>query len=243
MSEEIEYTQLTDDMVPEQWTALIYGQSGVQKTRLAAQWPDPLFLSCERGKYGGLISAKEFHPKQIKITTYEQYVSLISRLRKDAEVGKYKTLVLDSMTAFQETIMRQILDSAGKEIPRYEDWNLLSARVRKVINTLANFHSHFVMIATEQITKDEITGKVIGAPNVPGKLAMALPPAVDLCLHMGQRSKWNEQGKKETLTFIQTAGDDLWQAKDCSGTLPPEIIIKQGESVFAPLSHLFKEEK
>ncbi len=221
-----EYKTLTPDTPINQYVALFYGASGTQKTRTAAQWPDPLFLSCERGEHGGLIAAREFHPKQIRVESYPQLITLLPQLQRDGGT-KFKTIVLDSITYFQKLTMAQVLVSSGREIAQIADWGLSSERLRTIINTLSNIKAHFIIIATEQMVRDEISGKIMGLPNVPGKLAHELPAGVDLCLRFHTRGSLDNEGKSTTKFYIQSAGDDTWVAKDCSGLLPNSMMTEE----------------
>jgi len=232
------FITLSPDEIVKQWVCLFYGGSGTQKTRTAAQWPNPMFLSCERGQYGGLLSAREFSPKQVVIKSWDEYLAVLPKLQAGAGVD-FNTLVLDSATAMQQFIMRDILSAAYREIPQYEDWNLNANRMRTLINTLSNLNCHLIMIATEQITQDGYSKEIKGLPNLPGKLAAELPPATDLCLHFSARSQFTADGKQETIFLMHSVPTSMWAGKDCSGFLPAEMATKTGESTFKHLEKLF----
>jgi hypothetical protein len=220
-----------------QYIFLVYGGSGTGKTRLAAQFPDPLFLSCDTGVMGGLLSGVQFTPKQVRLNTYQQLLALYPRLEAGANKD-FKTLVLDSLTSFNQMVVRDIVAPTMRETPRFDDWNLAVARMRNVINKLASFGTHLIFTATEQIVKDELQGKTNGLPNLPGKLAQEAPAGVDIVLHLYVKSGYGTDGKKKVTYCAATTPDDTWYAKDRSGTLAPEIVLPP-TGAFEVFKHLF----
>jgi len=233
--EEEKYDILDEETSLAQVTILLYGQSGVGKTFLAAQTPGPLFLTCDTGQYGGVLSARQFKPKYVKISSYSQFQCLLPFLEKDA--GKeFKTLILDSSTSFQKIIMKSILSLTSREIARFEDWNLCVERMRTAVNFLGALNSHLIITATEQLIRDELLGKLIGGPNLPGKLAQELPAAVDIALHLYTRTGFDKSGRKTVTYLMSSAPDEIWVGKDRTGTLPVECPTS-----FEILKPLFKE--
>lgn len=219
---------------------LLYGQSGVGKTRFAAQLPAPvLFLSCDTGVLGGLTSALQFKPLQIRISTFQQLQQILPIVEKDA--GQvFRTIVVDSLTSLQRIVMASILQVTGREIARFEDWNLCVERIRNIVNKVGSFNCNVVFTCTEQLVKDEVLGKVMILPNLPGRLAQELPAAVDIVLYLFTRTGYNSQGKKEVKYVAMSTPDEMRVAKDRTCMLPKE---GEHEEFLTVLNKHNKEEK
>jgi len=238
------YFQEVSKETVEQYIFLLYGGSGSGKTTLAAMFPNVLFISVDAGAMGGLLSAVsqiEGSIKQVKLNSYQQLIGLYSHLERDAR-KVFNTIVLDSLTSLNQLVIRDILSLTAKETPVFADWNLAVARMRNTINKLASFGCHLVFTATEQIQKDELVGRMMGLPNLPGKLAQEAPAGVDIVIRTHTRSGYDSKTMKRKVTYVgSTAPDDIWYAKDRSATLPPELVLsdEEGKPTFKALQHLF----
>lgn len=239
------YFQEVTKKTVEQYIFLIYGGSGSGKTVLSSMFPNPLFISVDTGVMGGLLSAVSYTTtpiKQIRLTAYNQLTSLLPLLERDAK-KVFSTLIIDSLTSFNALVVRDILALSAKETAVFADWNLAVARMRNMINKLASLGSHLIFTATEQIQKDEILGKTMGLPNLPGKLAQEAPAGVDIVIRTHTRSGYDAKTMKRKVTYIgSTAPDDIWYAKDRSATLSPELVLsdEEGKPTFKALEHLFQ---
>lgn len=222
------WTTLTNDGTQwQQRTVLIYGSSGVGKTHLAAQFPDPLLLSCDPGTLGGALSATKFGVKHLKVNSYSEILNLLPTLKANAGV-EFKTIVVDSITYLGKLVLRHILQSVQREIPRFEEWNLNYTRTAMLINNLSELNCHVVFTAIDKVDKDEVTGKMMGGPELPGKLSKELPQAVDICTRLLTTTGYDNQGKLQVKYKFRTVPDDIYFAKDRTQLLP-----KEGESDFA----------
>lgn len=204
----------------QQRTFLFYGPSGVGKTRLSSMFPNPLILSCDPGMLGGAASAKD-GVKQMKVANYDQLMSVFPTLQQYAGT-EFNTLVVDSITYLGKLTMAHILKSVGREIPRFDEFNLNYARVARVINMFSDLRCHIIFTAIDKIDKDEVTGKMYGGPDLVGKLSKELPQAVDTCCRLFVTTGYNNQGKLETKYRFRSVPDDMYIAKDRHSILPSE---------------------
>lgn len=215
---------------------LFYGPSGVGKTYLAAQFPDPLILSFDPGLLGGALSAAKFSPKQMKIDSYEQLMDGIPSLEEYA--GKeFKTLVVDSASYLSRLVMRHILLKSGVEIPKFEQWNLLAERMRKLCLTLTDLDCHVIFNAVDTLQKNEVTGDIYIGPDLPGKLAKELPQYCDVVAKLKVISELKAVKGKAVRSPSYTytiVSDGTYVAKDRTGLLDTE-----GPSTYESFEVLF----
>ena len=245
---EVPWKEIDEKSMHTATTFLFYGGAGSGKTYLLGQFPNPLILACDPGPTGGARSAllswerlpegeRGTRPKIAKIFSYDQLNSLLPKL--EAFAGKsegFTTLAVDSLSYLQRIIMQDVMRKSGRETPQFADWGLSQERLRNLISKFADFKCFTVLTATEQIQKDEIIGKLIGSPNLPGKLAIELPQACDVVCRLFVVSSLTPQGKVVKYKFSSTP-DDIWVARDRTGTLPIE-----GDTNINSFKHLLKLE-
>jgi hypothetical protein len=80
---------------------LLYGPSGIAKTTTAAQAPNPIFICTEDGLGLNQVDAFEPYP-----TTWAEVIDQMGALFK--EKHEYKTFVLDSLSALEPLIWKQV---------------------------------------------------------------------------------------------------------------------------------------
>lgn len=226
----------------QQRTILTYGPSGVGKTRLAAQFPEPLLLSFDPGTMGGSTSATNFGVKQMKVTNYNEIINLLPTLKQYAGT-EFKTLVVDSVTYLGKLVMANILQAANREIPRFEEWGLNYTRTARLINNFSELPCHIVFTAIDKMDKDEVTGKISFGPSLPGQLQKELPQAVDICMRLFTTTGYDQQGKLKVTYKYRTVPDDTWIGKDRTQLLPAEGIVPETDALNTLLKPLFLPEE
>ena len=81
--------------------ALIYGESGVGKTKLAATAPTPLILNAE----GGLLSLAGDNLDSVDITTVDDIMEIYQFLTESEDAKKYETIIIDSISEVAEVYL------------------------------------------------------------------------------------------------------------------------------------------
>lgn len=225
----------TNPGVVDQEIFLLYGESGVGKSLLLAQFPDILVLGCDPGDKGGMPrTALPYNPKMIKINSYQEIQNLLPVLKENAGVA-YKALGIDSVSFLQKMVMDNILVMVGREIPRFDEWNLNAERMRKLLARICEIPVPIIFTALPGTVKDEVTGKITGGPDLPGKLAGELARYCGVVARLFVRSSYDKNGKLIPQYRYTVVGDDTWYAKDRTGLVNPE-----GETSFEAFKAIFK---
>jgi hypothetical protein len=243
---EFPWVTLEEDKEEEfQRVMLFYGRSGVGKTKLAAQfWVNdlpPLILGFDPGELGGSLSALEYKPLHMKVNNYEYLMDGLFPMLKEHAGKKFGCVVVDSASYMARMVMASILRKINKEIPRFEEWNLLAERMRKICVTFTELPCHVIFTAVDVIQKDEITGGLFGGPDLPGKLAKELPQHCDVIAKLEVNSELKMEGKKAVRVGVYTytvVGDATYVAKDRTG-----LLEATGPTEFESFKVLFKNPK
>ncbi len=187
---------------------MIYGNSGVGKTRLCASAPAPIILSAE----SGLLSLRRFNLPFININSskdlIEAYTFLISNGGK-----QFQTICLDSVSEIAEVCLIEAKKATKDGRKAYGDTQeILIDIFRKFRDIPAK---HIIFLAKQEFTIDGLTNTKFNAPSFPGnKLAQAAPYFFD---EVWQLTRWNtEHGPQWGL---RTQPDGQNAAKDRSGVL------------------------
>tara|TARA_R110002167_G_scaffold180152_2_gene380328 strand:+ start:1711 stop:2487 length:777 start_codon:yes stop_codon:yes gene_type:complete len=89
----------------------ICGDSGLGKTSLAATFPNPIVIRAEDGLQGVPAAIR---PDALPVvTSLEQLIEQMTALYK--EEHKYKTIIIDSVTALERIFMQNVIDSDPKK--------------------------------------------------------------------------------------------------------------------------------
>lgn len=188
---------------------LVYGKAGYGKTTLAATCPAPLILSAE----SGLLSLRQYQIPVIQITNVDQLVEVLDWLTRAPEATQYQTVFMDSITEIAEVV----LANAKKQVkdPRQAYGEL----IEKMAMTIRAYRDlsgkHVVMVAKQELQKDD-NGIAINGPSMPGsKLGPALPYMFDEVFRIGV----GKTPEGVSYRFLQTEPDFQYDAKDRSGAL------------------------
>lgn len=199
---------------------LVYGPSGIGKTRLCATAPAPLIVSAE----AGLLSLRNNEVPVALVRNIDELTEIYSWAANSKEAWAFSTICLDSLTEIAEVF----LASAKRTVkdPRQAYGEMLE----KMLVLVKAFRDlpgrNIYMSAKQEWTKDEATGICRYQPMMPGqKLGPQLPYLFDEVFRMGL----NKTAAGQEFTFLQTKGDLQYDAKDRSGALdplePPDLSV------------------
>ena len=188
---------------------LVYGASGVGKTRLLASAPKPIIISAEKG----LLSLRHFSLPFIEIKNIEQlneaYTYLIG-----PKGQQFHTICLDSVSEIAEVCLSDAKKSNRDMRKAYGDIQ------DDILDLFRKFRDipfkHVVFLAKQEYINDGLTGGKYWAPSFPGnKLAQAAPYFMD---EVFQLIRWKDNEGKP-YWGLRTQPDNQNTAKDRSGIL------------------------
>ncbi len=152
LSQIIPVSEIEDDWIK----FLCYGQNRVGKTTLACEFPKPLLLvAFEPNKTGGAKSVKRVPGvSYLRVGDSLKAMELSKRLREES--GRFKTVVLDSVTSYQDIILKEILDLP--ELPEQLNWGMVSRdqyrerseKTREALRPFLSLECHVVANAKER---------------------------------------------------------------------------------------------
>lgn len=151
---------------------LVYGDSGVGKTVLAGTSPNALFLATEHG----VISAKRqgSKAKVWKCDSWDDIEAAYRWLLSNPDHG-FDWVVIDSLTEFQQHLLRWILDRAVKEnasrdpdIPAIQDHQKWQNMYKRFVRQFNDLPVNMLYTATSFRKSDE-EGDDLILPDILGK--------------------------------------------------------------------------
>ena len=202
---------------------LIIGEPGSGKTRLAATWPEPLFLDSEFGAGSTGANRMLVRPgpealpildgtlKKLSNARYEDGALWIQIEDEDIPV---RTLVIDSIDAFQQGEKQRIMKENRRTTMQMQDWGTLLDRMTPIMHTWSGLPIHVVVIAhVKESSPDDSSMGQVGLA-VQGGFKDAMPRWFDYILHLRGRDRENR------MVFTQpvVVSNVKYLAKDRHGT-------------------------
>jgi len=181
------------------------GESGTGKSIFASTFPTPGFVF-DFGKEILSYRGKDFDYEQYELTPqgWSKFERDFIQIRKDITERKYKTVIIDNLTALTDLCMEKALQLDPKRSatngPLWQVHysmvkNLMEGKLRQMLNLNCNL----VFIAHLTTINDD-NGAVIGVePNLTGKLSGDVPAYFDEVYY-----HFTRKVKDETKFLIQT---------------------------------------
>lgn len=194
---------------------VVYGESGIGKTRLSETAPNPVIISSEKK----LISLQNF---KIPVILVENHIDLLEAydfLTTNSKAKGFQTIVLDSISDIAEAVLDYFKKNPkdGNTHPQAAYGSLADELLPliKKFRDIPNRNVYF--IAKAKRMKDDYTGITSWMPSMPGQqLGPGLPYLFDFVFAM--RAGETDDGKK--YRYLQTTADIQWLAKGIE-TLDP----------------------
>ena len=186
---------------------LVYGRSGIGKTRLMATLPQPIIISAE----GGLLSLRNERIPAIEIKNLDDLNKAHDYLTGPAGAN-YFSIGVDSISEIAEKVLSNA--KAGTKDGR-QAYGILADQMWETIRALRDIKGKQVfMTAKAEYVKDQ-DGVTRWGPSMPGKqLTQGLAYYFDEVFHLGRY-----RGAGGEFVALQTNADLQYEAKDRSGSL------------------------
>ncbi len=224
------------------FNAIIFGDSGVGKTRLcgsASLVPEMspiLVLDIE----GGVTSLRHLYPDVavIRIIRFEQLKQIYDALF-DGNHG-FKTVIIDSLTEVQKFGMYDVMARAIKkdgdrdpDLPGIGEWGKNTEQMRRFVRAfrdLPNVNTIFTALRMDD--RNPRSGVTTTLPSLSGKLAKEVSALVDEVLYYYIK---NVSGKY--LRLLLTTKTEEIVAKDRSDNLPAIVQEPDMQTLYDYITH------
>jgi len=170
---------------------LIYGKSGVGKTRLAASasqvesMSPVLLIDVE----GGTFSIRDVYPSVdvLRVRDWDEMQEVYNELYDGSH--RYKTVILDSLTEIQKFSMINIMidllkdprnNDRDPDIPSIREWGKNIEQIRKMVRAFRDLPISTIFTALVVEDKNVKTGAVEKKPSLSGKLSGEVAGFLDI---------------------------------------------------------------
>lgn len=166
---------LKDRKPADKFHGLIYSDSGAGKTRLAGEFPTPLFLDFDFGLetlVGQDIEYEEWYIRAGEKGWKEQWQNLLDTVDTFSENPTHETLVVDSLTTACDVAAASVLGKSGRAAStgtQFQDYSAIYSELTKLIVKLRRVPVNMILTAHEETVRDELTMKLSVRPLVIGK--------------------------------------------------------------------------
>lgn len=202
---------------------LLYGSMGSGKTTMAVETArGPVLLhsfdpggsdSIDRKLLdsGKVLVDRRFEvedPKNPKM--FELWNTEFVRLLNGGFFSAIGTYVLDSATTWGQAAMNVVLKKAGRAagVPQQNDYLPQMTMMENALKVILSLPCDVVFTAHEKADKDDVTGKIMCAPLLTGKLTQRIPLLFNEIYHLSAK-----ETSKETKFLAQTQGCSTYMAR------------------------------
>lgn len=191
---------------------LVYSRAGIGKTTLCATAPNPVIVSAE----SGLLALAKYDILAVEVRSVADLNDSYNWIVSSNEAKNYWTICIDSATEIAEVILSR---AKGVYKDPRQAYGELIDEMLKIIKKFRDLKGkHVYVSAKEERIKDELTGKLLYGPSMPGqKLGPGLPYYFDEVFHLAVG--YTQDGA--SYRYLQTQPDFQFEAKDRSGALDP----------------------
>ncbi len=217
---------------------LILGAPSAGKTRSASYWPKPILADCEKGR----MSVADRRIPYAEILTVADMDALLEMLTRECakpvDQRKYLTLIIDTIDAYQRTVIQKRLDDEHKDsLSGWADWGWLDAKMTQFVAKLQNLPMNIVvnLHVKDQTVGEDDAKYVVSGPKLKGDLKDQIAAEFDLVGYMGTYyvAENGERVLKRGVQWHPEPGRPM--LKDRSGSFPKFTPITFSDEDYAGL--------
>lgn len=209
------------------FNALIYGESGSGKTRLAGSADDVpamrrvLFIDVE----GGTLTLRDTYPdvETVRVKSWVELQRVYDKLYEGNH--DYTTLVIDSLTEVQKMsmdgVMRKLIEEHEErdaDVPGIREWNINLEQTRKFVRAFRDLPVNTIFTALVQADKNTRTGAIKRKPSLSGKVKDEVAGFLDIVVYL-----YTKEIDQENVRMLLCTQTEDTVAKDRSNALPMTI--------------------
>lgn len=231
----IDLTKMDDQL-----TVLLHGDSGAGKTRFAASFPRPLFISPEDEKGWETLKylpksalyEPDVRPQVWSVNEPKDFVEAYHRLVPLVQQKKIQTVVLDSLSFYADMFYNAITQNQQGQGDGWKAYGLLNDHLRRIRIELHKLECHVVWLA---ITRQPDDATKAAVPNLKGQQAVMFPAGCKyvwymMASHQGKGAVRHELRTKKYMNFMARGRD--------GGRLPDPIVNPTFRQITDALSQL-----
>lgn len=218
---------------------LIYGNSGMGKTRLGGssdsvpEMRKVLVVDVE----GGTLTLTHSNP-QVDIVRVETWAE-VQAIYDELYAGNtgYNTVILDSLTEIQKFNMYNVMrdlkvanPERSEDVPSMREWGINLEQMRKFVRAFRDLPMNVIFTALAKEEKNQKTGMVHKKPSLSGKLADEVAAFLDIVCYM-----YVKEIDGEMRRMLLTTSTDEYVAKDRTGKLP---LVIQNPTMMEIYKHI-----
>jgi len=188
---------------------LVYGPTGVGKTKLIETLPGPVLIV--NTEYG-LLSIKHSNLTYIDVNNYSEFLDFYNWCLSSKEFNNFQSIAIDGLTDIFEVCLKQLkIDHKHGQKAYYEIKDLSI----EILRGFRKMNKTIYFTAKMEKQYDELTSMFHYGPSFPGKkLPLDIPHYLDEVFHM---DIVKYEGKN--IRVLRTEREINIEAKDRSGKL------------------------
>jgi len=235
------------DDKPINLSLLVYGRSGVGKTRFGATGENVLVINCNEQKP---ISIRGMGAKVINVRKVPEDMEKIFWYLRNGGYKKFNTVVIDSISGLQKMYERFVVGEGVKKdasknnvVVSQRDYGIVSNYMFVDITNYRNLQEvmNVVFIALERVPSGEENDD-IKRPDVMPSVQRIVESAVNMIGRMYLKEV-RVKGKKRVVAALYVGPHDEWMTKDCTGCLDNEILVPTIPKILKKIEENYNKNK